>query len=382
MPRGKKTLQPACLSIVREARIEANPSNPERTAALAAMSLSQQSPGLVLPRLGGVPTSYSLTQGDDTAFVLADNLTKLGLGSIEIWNRVNGNPTLFVRESINAWLGSIGAEKLTDVANFYFGITGEIDVIEAADEPRVFGLIEVEECGAIQVGRLLDALEAEEAGLGAAFYMVLMRSLNHWARTYDMHEAEMWLDYLREGIESEADPDSNLTLEQQCEAQGITLPDLDRDIPAYIPRGYGSKKRDGFMSLLKKHRTGRHGAIVQRVLTMAAIKPRSTHPLFQKEQYWDDQPLPSWLVFFRRGDTITQAFDEAASSMHESSHEPTWITAFNPSDVKALRTTLEEVEKFVRLNLDMMELVKECERLEKQHASIGQRRIDNQLLAA
>jgi hypothetical protein len=347
------------------------------------MNLSQQSPGLVLPRLGGVPTSYSLTHGDDTAFVLADSLTKLGLGSIEIWNGVNGNPSVFVRESINAWLGSLGAEKLADVAQFYFGITDEIDEIEAADVPRVFALIEVEKCGAIQVGRLLDALETEELGLGGAFYMVLMHSLNRWVRTYDLFDAEMWLDYLKEGIESEIDPDSNLTLEQHCKAQGITLPDLDKDIPSYIPRsGHSFKKRDGFLSLLKKHRTGRYGSVIERVLTMAAIKPRSAHPLFQRKRYWDDQPLPSWLVFFQRGDTITQAFDEASNSMHESSHESTWITVLNPSDVNALRTTLEEVKKFVDINLQMRELVKESEKLEKQHASIRQRRIDNQLLAA
>ena len=78
-------------------------------ASLAALTMARQSPGIVLPVIAGVPSSYAHTEGGDTAVSLASSLVALGLGSAELWQRHNGNPSLFVRGALNEWLDSLGA---------------------------------------------------------------------------------------------------------------------------------------------------------------------------------------------------------------------------------------------------------------------------------
>jgi hypothetical protein len=65
--------------------------NAERLASLAAMTVARQTPGLVLPFINTVPTSFTYTKGEDKTLTLARTLVELGLGSAELWKRFNSN---------------------------------------------------------------------------------------------------------------------------------------------------------------------------------------------------------------------------------------------------------------------------------------------------
>ena len=78
------------------------------------MTMTRQTPGLVLPFVNTVPTSFTYTKGEDKTLTLARTLVDLGLGSPELWKRFNGNISRFIRDSISAWLSDIGADEMNN----------------------------------------------------------------------------------------------------------------------------------------------------------------------------------------------------------------------------------------------------------------------------
>ncbi len=144
------------------------------------MTLARQSPGIVLPNIASVPSSYAHTEGGDTAVSLAASLVALGLGSAELWQRHDGNPPLFVRSALNEWLDSLGASELDEHISLDFAIVDNLDDLKP-EQRKLFILLETSDgCGFLAIGKALARLEQEEAGLGRSFYIVLARALNQW----------------------------------------------------------------------------------------------------------------------------------------------------------------------------------------------------------
>ena len=125
------------------------PSDPaaDRLATLAALTMFRQSPGLVLPSLTGIPTSYSYTDGGDSVFKFARSLATLGLGSPEMWESENGNLSTFSRNALNVWLKSLGADELRSHVWFDFAIVESLhtsygdQIGRASCRERVFALV-------------------------------------------------------------------------------------------------------------------------------------------------------------------------------------------------------------------------------------------------
>ncbi len=198
-------------------------------ASLAVLTMTRQAPGLVLPSLSGVPTSYSVTKGNDNALKLARSLTTLGLGSADIWKRTNGNLSVFIRNSLNAWLKTIGASDLQNKVSIDFAIIDDLESqifrAEAVPDGKLLILLETNDgCGFITIGNQIDLLEEEALGLGRAYYSVLMGALYSWMRIYDSRDAEEYVDRWKESIEmdmehtvdDENDSGEEQTLSEYC----------------------------------------------------------------------------------------------------------------------------------------------------------------------
>ena len=127
MRKGTESISSRCL------RIGATPiqrnidPNAERLASLAAMTVARQSPGLVLPFLTSIPTSFTHTTGDDNTLTLARSLVELGLGTAELWERHNSNTSAFIRDSIGAWLSEIGADEMNGETDVDLAIFDALD---------------------------------------------------------------------------------------------------------------------------------------------------------------------------------------------------------------------------------------------------------------
>ena len=354
-----------------EASFPACNSGSERLASLAALTLSRQTPGLVLPLLSQIPTSYTLTAGGDLAIGLGRSLVQLGLGSPQLWRRHNGNLTLFIRDALKEWLESLGASMLEDHVDIDFAIVDHLDELQC-DEGKLFILLETSDgCGFLAIGKVVKLLEDEQPGLGRAFYLILIQTANMWMDTYDITATEYFLERWKESIEMDMEngDGSEEAFQAFCKEHDITFPDLKAATPACLRDvdyhgEYRHRRR--FIDLLSKHRNGKHTALIEPILAMAAIR-KTTRGLSRDviEGVWDEGPLPNWVIAFEAHDPITQAFDEESRSMNECTHAPTWIDCFDCTNSDEVKRVLDHVRKVVEINRRLVDLGKALESIER-----------------
>ena len=356
-------------------------------ASLAALTMVRQSPGIVLPVIADVPSSYAYTEGGDTAVSLASSLVALGLGSPELWQRHNGNPSLFVRDALNEWLDSLGASELDEHVSLDFAIVDDLNELKP-EQRKLFMLLETSDgCGFLAVGKALARLEQEEVGLGRSFYIVLQRALNRWMYVYDAARTEYYLEQCKESIEMDIEDWDGTpeAFERFCKENDVGVPDLASATPACVRdiNLYRESRRiSRHLKRLARHRDGACAQWIEPVLAITAIpKPKRGLDHQQMDGAWDDAPLPNWVLAFKSYDPITQAFDEERQHMYESSHAPAWIDAFDPSNASDVRRVLLHVQNMIRINRSLVELAKALER-SSELAGTDQSQLHPELRAA
>jgi hypothetical protein len=350
------------------------------------MTVARQSPGLVLPFLTSIPTSYTHTTGDDNTLTLARTLVELGLGSSELWKRHNSNTPAFIRDSIGAWLSEIGADEMNGETDIDLAIIEALDNEAKAADGRLYILLDTPDgCGFIAVGDELELLEKEHVSLGRAFYLLLIGTMNQWMDVYDLERTRYYLDNRKESIEQDIECPGDVTQEafdQYLKEHDVDFPDLDAAIPQ-CAKNLTRKEYRSAKALLVKHRRGRYSEWIEAVLAMDSIRQaKDTQCPGGFEGNWDDGPLPTWVLAFGQRDAIGQAFDEEAGGMNECSHAPTWINTFDPADKKDVRRVLERVRGFVMVNRQIVKLSKLFEKRRKSLGHTHQPQIHGQLRAA
>ncbi len=91
--------------------------------------------------------------------------------------------------------------------------------------------------------------------------------------------------------------------------------------------------------------------------------------------------MPSLLIVFEDYDAISACFDEESQYMLEGSSEPTLCAVFSPTDQEEFLKALRAVERFVRVNLELCELMEEIQG-EKGDEGRGRDRSDASIRAA
>jgi hypothetical protein len=354
------------------------------------MTMARQNPGLVLPSISQIPTSYTHTKGADSTLALAQSLVKLDIGSRELWERHNGNLSLFIRSSLNQWLQDNGASQLRDSVDIDLAIVDDVQGVQPKEKGNLFILLETSDgCGFIRIGRPLELLEKEQAGLGRAFYIVLMLTMNSWVDVFDVKNAEYHLDRWKESIEMDIEGEGELTEEsfqEYCRANDLSFPDISAATPACakdISFYNESRRLNRSIDLLKKHRGGKYAEWIEPVLTMAELRrPKRGFDHQEIDGVWDDGPLPNWIVAFEAHDPITQAFDDESGSMNEATHAPTWIDSFDPTNVTDVKKVLNYVQNFLIVNQQIVKLAKCFEKRSKTSGSSHRTEFDDELRAA
>jgi hypothetical protein len=349
------------------------------------MTMARQTPGLVLPSISQIPTSYTHTEGADSTLALARSLVKLDIGSRGLWERHNGNFSLFIRSSMNQWLGDIGALKLRGSVDIDLAVVDDLQGVGPKEKGNLFILLETSDgCGFLRIGKELDLLEKEQAGLGRAFYIVLMQTMNSWVDVYDLKNAEFYVERWKESIEMDIEGEESF--EDHCRTNGITFPDLASVTPACakdVSFFKESRRLNRSIDLLKKYRGGKYAEWIEPVLTMVALrKPKRGLDYQEIDGVWDDGPLPNWIVAFEAHDPITQAFDDESQSMNEATHAPTWIDSFDPTDANDVKKVLDYVQNFVMVNQQIVKLAKCFEKRSKISGSTHKSEFDDELRAA
>ena len=123
------------------------------------------------------------------------------------------------------------------------------------------------------------------------------------------------------------------------------------------------KRLKQHIHILRQYRAGKYGEWIERVLTITRfLKPEPGMNYRDIDGIWDDGPLPNWALAFESHDPISQAFDEEAQSMYESSHAPAWIAPFDPTDVGDVRRVLTHIQRLVAINRELVCLSRALER--------------------
>jgi hypothetical protein len=202
--------------------------------------------------------------------------------------------------------------------------------------------------GYLRIGPALDALEQEAAGLGAAFYWTLVRSLYRVMRIYDHEDAMMY----EENLHAYADEDDS--------GEPYEFPEVERALPPYIAATLDRGKRPGYRKLLCAHAQGPHGSWIGRLRTMerlSRLRVRSSRHLL--EGNYDGPPLPSLILAFRDHDAIVACFDEESQHMLESTAEPTLCVDFSPHKPDEVDQAARAVERFVAFNTELYRLAED-----------------------
>jgi hypothetical protein len=352
--------------------------------------MARQNPGLVLPSISQIPTSYTHTTGENSTLALARSLVKLDIGSRGLWERHNGNLSLFIRSSLNEWLKYIGASQLQGSVDIDLAIVDDLQGVKPKDSGNLFILLETSDgCGFLQIGKQLELLEKEQVGLGRAFYIVLTLTMNSWVDVYDVNNAESYLDNRKNSIELDMDEDmTDESFQKHCQANDISFPDIAEATPA-CARGISlfkeSRRRNRSIKLLEKHRGGKYAEWIEPVLAMASLRKPQCGQNYQDidfEGIWDEGPLPNWVVAFESHDPITQAFDDEGQSMNEYMHAPTWIDSFDPTDANDVKKVLNYVRNFVMVNQQIVKLSQCFEDWSKNSGSTDRSEFDDELRTA
>ena len=99
--------------------------------------------------------------------------------------------------------------------------------------------------------------------------------------------------------------------------------------------------------------------------------------------FYDEPPLPSFLIVFEDRDAISACFDEESQHMLEASSEPAMSAVFSPNKADEFARAARAIARFVRINQEVCELIEAIQAWEKRdHESGGSDRSDTSIRAA
>jgi hypothetical protein len=295
-------------------------------------------------------------------YTLCAELVDRGLGTPDIWRKCGRNAVAFAQYSIMAAIGAERSDLLRRNVEYHIEVSDVFsDGYHYGSDARVGEgklclSVTCQGTGYLRIGPALDALEQEAAGLGAAFYWTLVRSLYRVMRIYDHEDAMMY----EENLHAYADEDDS--------GEPYEFPEVERALPPYIAatldRGNGLDCR----KLLSAHAHGPHGSWIGRLRTMerlSRLRVRSSRHLL--EGNYDAPPLPSLIVAFRDHDAIVACFDEESQHMLESSSEPTLCVDFSPGKTDEVDHAVRALERFVAFNTALYRLAEDLVAWEEDH---------------
>jgi len=314
-----------------------------------------------LPSLCGQPVNYSHEVNGEMLFELCAFLVRMELGTPELWSECGEDALAFARRSIVNRVGKETTELLDRNVEYHLEVA---DVVGADSTGLSTGQLAISihcsSCGYLRIGPALRALEAEEEGLGAAFYWTLIRSLYRVMRIYDHSDAQAYEENLIEYAQ-EDDPANRDQYE---------FPEVDKALPECIRRSLKHESeqwRLDYRWLLRRHRNGRHGNWIRRVeaiARLARVRTRSFEPA-DDDGYYDGPPLPALLIVFEEQDAVAACFDEESQHMLEGSAEPAFCAVFTLDSVEQCSAAMRAAERFVLVTREMCQLIEEIQAREK-----------------
>ena len=350
----------------------------DRSSATAPVETLAPAFAQALPCLDGQPRTYSHDVNGEMLYELCAALVLMGLGNPELWAECGEDPLVFAQRSIVNRIGAETVELLERNVEYHLEVT---DVVGEDSTGLSTGQLAItihcSGCGYLKIGPALRALEAEEEGLGAAFYWTLIRSLYRVMRIYDHSDAQAYEENLIEYAQEDDPPNRD-----QYE-----FPEVEKALPECIRESLKPEFRRSsldYRRMLSHHSTGRYRNWIRHIEAIAKLSRVSTRSLRADDfdGCYDGPPVPALLIVFEEHDAVAACFDEESQHMLEGSSEPTFCTVFTLEDAEQCSRAMRAVERFVRVNRNVCELIEAIQSWENGHEGRGFDRRDASLRAA
>jgi hypothetical protein len=286
-------------------------------------------------------------------YELCAALVRMGLGNRELWTECGKNPLIFAQRSIVNRIGAETVKLLERNVEYHLEVTDVVgEDSTGLSTVQLAITIHCSGCAYLKIGPALRALESEEVGLGAAFYWTLIRSLYRVMRIYDHSDSEAYEENLIEYAQ-EDDPANRDQYE---------FPEVAKALPDCIRESLKPEFRRSsldYRRMLSHHSTGRYGNWIRQVEAIAKLSRVSTRSLRADDfdGYYDGPPVPALLIVFEEHDAVAACFDEESQHMLEGSSEPTFCAVFALKDAEQCSRAMRAVERFVRVNRNVCELI-------------------------
>jgi hypothetical protein len=304
------------------------------------------------------PVTYSHEVNGEMLYELCAALVRMGLGTPELWIECGEDPIAFARRSIASRIGAETVELLERNVEYHLEVTDVVGADSAGLSTGQLAItIDCSGCGFLKIGPALRALESQEKGLGAAFYWTLIRSLYRVMRIYDHSDAQAYEENLIEYAQ-EDDPANRDQYE---------FPEVEKALPECIRRSLKHESehwRLDYRRLLRRHRNGRFRSWIGHVETiamLARLRARSSERE-DLDGYYDGPPLPAVLIVFEDHDAVAACFDEESQHMLEGSAEPAFCAVFALDNAEQCAAARRAVERFIRVNRELCELIEAIHR--------------------
>jgi hypothetical protein len=330
-----------------------------------------------LPSLEGQPVAYSHEARGELLYEFCGALVRAGLGTPKVWAECGRNALEFARSSIRNRIGSKACDLLARNIEYHLEISDTSEPDEQLEFGRLSVSISCGGCGYLKIGAALRSLEREAEGLGAAFYWTLVQSLYRVMRVYDYGDAEQYEERLKEYAEAE----------DEGSREQYEFPEVEKALPPCIRKTlseHGDNWKLRNRQLLLRHRIGPHREWIERVLNLAKLGRVASNAQDPSEygSYYDEAPLPSLLVIFEEHDAISACFDEEAQYMLEGSSEPAISAVFSPTNQAEVSKAIRAITRFVRVNLEVCQLMESIQKWEKRRECRRRHRSDASVRAA
>jgi hypothetical protein len=277
---------------------------------------------------------HRLVADDRLAVILAKALVELDIAVPGDWKRAEGDPTSFVRITLERWIKAHGGSAIRCRFLLVAAISNTPCEWAERDETKpnqLFLTVEPSEasCGCMTFGPTFELLEKVHPQLPVTFFNLFVAALNSWIRVYDHRDAEERAETLREWAAQEPDADQ------------YEIPDVQGSIPpcmreTALEKGELARPKDTINEPLAMK-------LVDAALVLDHLSARAERPELDDDiaQQLSDcnPPLPCLLALFAEADPVAACFDEEAQGMLEVTPEPNLIIPFDPTDVESVQRT-------------------------------------------
>ena len=331
--------------------------------------------GESLPSLGSIPSSYRIDTNGEALYRLCAAVVERKLVDEKLWHESGKIPVVFARNAIQKLIGRMCGEAFKNNLEYSCEVRDNVDTGYGNDGEirlgQLIAMFDLTTAGFLVIGEAVKALDEQEPLLGAAFYVVLTRSLHKWMRVYDYSAAEWYNEQLHE-MQEQDDPDNQGNYE---------FPPVEKAIPPSVKEVETWPLRAA-RRLLRKHCDGPQGAWIEKLLSIARLSRLRSDAIRFEEEY-DSPPVPSLLIVFRENDAIHACWDEEAAHYYEYNNEPACVVRFRPDHTREFDAALRTMHIFLKLNMEMAGLVNLLNAWEeKKHASQRGHRAEPELRAA